>query len=621
MSVIAGWGFVVLPDTDSAVPLARRLARESTVLHHPSGRPWLVHNHPAEQVAVSADRSDHRLAVVGFSAATPASLNQAARHLDGPDRLARELDGSFWVVASFAGRSHALGSALGVRRIFRARIDGVWVASDRADVLAELGSFDFDETTLAMRTIMPLVHPLSEEPLWRGVEPVAPGDSLTIEADGNRCWHRRWWTPPGAELDRRGGAQRLRDRLAAAVATRTSGGGVVHSDLSGGFDSTPVTYFASLGRARVVASTAYNTDPGGREDLVWARKALPVMRGIEHSTMSLESLPAFYLGLSEVTARFDEPSETIRAAPRIAAMIQVARSNGARVYLNGLGGDHLLSPMPAWDHTLLRRRPLTALRRVRTSQLLEGTDYRTAFLPLLRSQPYRTWFGRMVEAMEFRDPYRKVTAMELAWDQQLYWPRWLTTAHRAAVTARLRKIAGTADPLAPALGDHAYLAVIRGGARVARAGAQLGAAQQVAFESPFLDDRVVEACLATRIQDRGHPKQFKPLIRNAMQGLLPDDFLRRTRKTSGDPQASRGIRAAEPELIDICHHSVLAERGIIDLDVLRSHAFPRERWMPVRDVDATLTCALFARNHTNRHHGSQPTDAQYPGERRGDIPS
>ncbi|WP_432904086.1 asparagine synthase-related protein [Micromonospora matsumotoense] len=278
MSVIAGWGFVLLPDTDSAVPLARRLARGSAVPHHPSGRPWLVHNYPAEQVAVSADRSERRLAVVGFSAVTPAGLSQAVRHLDGPDRLARELGGSFWVVASFAGRSYALG----VRRIYRARIDGVWVASDRADVLTEMGSFDFDETTRALRTIMPLVHPLPEEPLWRGFEPVAPGDSLTIE---------------------------------------------------------------------------------------------------------------------------------------------------------------------------------------------------------------------------------------------------------------------------------------------------VGAAQRVAFESPLLDDRVVEACLATRIPGCGHPKQVKPLIREAMRGLLPEDFLRRNRKTSGDPQASRGIRAAESELVGICRHSVLAERGIIDLDELRSHAF------------------------------------------------
>ncbi|WP_343450780.1 asparagine synthase-related protein [Micromonospora oryzae] len=599
--MIPGWGFVVFPDTDSALRLGRRLSRECAVLHHPSGRPWVVHNYPAEQVVVSSDRSDHRIAVVGFSSATPARLRQAAKHLEGPEQLARELDGSFWVLASSGARVRALGAALGVRRVYRARIDGIWVASDRADVLAELGSFDFNETTLALRTIMPMVHPLSEEPLWRGVEPVSPGDSLTIEVDGSRFWHRRWWSIPRAELDRSRGAEQLRDRLAAAVATRTSAGGVVHSDLSGGFDSTPVTFFASRGPARVVASTAYNNDPGGGEDLVWARKALPAMPGIEHTTLSLAELPTFYLGLSEVTARFDEPSDTIRAAPRIAAMIQLARGNGARVYLTGLGGDHLLSPTPAWDHTLLRRRPLTALRRARTSQLLEGTDFRTAFLPLLRSLPYRTWFSQMVESMDFRDPYQKVTAMELSWDQRMYWPRWLTPAHRAAAATRLREIASSASPLAPTLGEHAYLAVIRAGARVVRAGAQLGAAQQVAFESPFLDDRVVEACLATRIQDRGHPKQFKPLIRDAMRGLLPDDFLRRTRKTSGDPQASRGIQAAEPELIEICRRSVLADRGIIDLDELCSRAFPRGRWMPVRDIDATLTCALFARNHTNRN--------------------
>jgi asparagine synthase (glutamine-hydrolysing) len=83
-----------------------------------------------------------------------------------------------------------------------------------------------------------------------------------------------------------------------------------------------------------------------------------------------------------------------------------------------------------------------------------------------------------------------------------------------------------------------------------------------------------------------------------MRGLLPDDFLRRTTKTGGGAQTSRGIRAYEPELFGICRDSILAERRIIDLDQVREHAFPRERWMPVRDIDATLICAVFARNHT-----------------------
>lgn len=596
MSAI-GWHFVTLPDTDAATPLVHRVGAGHTVLRHPSGRPWLLHTYPRDQVVACTPGTDSMVALVGFASASPDNLAGAARHADGPQRLARELAGSFWVLASFGGATQAYGSASGVRRIHHARIDGVWVASDRADVLADLGSFGFDEVTLALRTMTPLAHPLPDQPLFAGVEPVAPGDALFIDADGERCRQQHWWQPPPATLNRSQGAERLRDGLAAAVATRTAAGGVVHSDLSGGFDSTPITYFAAQGPATIHAATAFNTDPGGGDDLIWANRALQVMPWVVHRSYSLDGLPGFYTGLSEVATRFDEPSDTVRAAPRMTAMMRDAAERGARVYLNGIGGDHLLTALPAWDHTILRRRPLTALRRARTWQLLEGQSAGEAFGPLFHREAYRGWFGRMVRDMSLRDPYA-TPKLRLGWDDRMFWPRWLTADHRSAVHQRLREVARTVDGLAPQLGDHYYLASVRKATRTARAGAHIGATMGIAFESPLFDDRVVEACLATRLSERGEPRRYKPLMREAMRGLLPDDFLRRTTKTNGGAQTSRGIRASEPELFGICRDSTLAQLGIVDLEQIRQHAFPRERWMPVRDIDATLTCALFTRNHT-----------------------
>lgn len=594
MSLVAGWYYIALPDTDSAQALARRISVGHAVLSHESGRPWLVHSYPGDQIVTSTD-GPTRIAVLGFSSATRSRLRTVADRPGRIDDLVRGTEGNFSLVASTAGAVRAFGTASGVRRVFRARIDGVWVVSDRADVLALLGSFDFDETTLAVNTFRQLPHPLSDEPVWRGVEPIAPDRAAVVDAAGRTSRTYRWWTAPAAELSRPEGARRLRDALAAAVATRTSGGGTVHSDLSGGFDSTPLTYFASRGPATVIAGTGYTTDPGGGEDVVWARRALPAMPHVQHSIFALGDMPQFYEGLVETRTRFDGSSDAIRAAPRMELMMQRAAGAGARAYLSGIGGDHLLTGLPVWEHSLLRRRPVAALRRLRTTQLLEQMSFAATFGPLFSRQTYRGWFADAVATLGHREEFEE-PVLSMAWDQRLYWPRWLSPGHRAAVTDRLRAIAADVEPLAHTRGDHVYLSSIRGAGRTARAAGQIGAPNGIAFETPFLDDRVIEACLSVHMADRSHPKQFKPLIREAMRGLLPEDFLRRTAKTSGTAQSWRGIRSAEGELVDLCAESLLSRRGIIDLDVLRDRAFPRDRWMPVRDIDSTLSCALFTRN-------------------------
>jgi asparagine synthase (glutamine-hydrolysing) len=599
VSLVDGWYYIAFPDTDSVGQLAQRCSVGHVVVPHESGRPWLVHNYLSAQMVTSTE-GPTRIAVLGFSSATQDWLQTAVDRPSRIDDLVCGLDGNFSLVASVAGTVHAFGTASGVRRVFRARIDGSWVVSDRADVLTGLGAFEFDETTLAMHTILQLPHPLPEQPVWRGVEPITPDRAVVVDADGRDSRTRRWWAPPKAELSRLEGAQRLRDALAAAVATRTAGGGIVHSDLSGGFDSTPLTYFASRGPATVIAGTAYNTDPGGGEDLIWARRALPAMPQIQHSTFSLDDMPQFYEGLVSTRITFDGPSDAIRAAPRMELMIQRAVQAGARAYLSGIGGDHLLTGLPVWEHTLFRTNPVTALRRLRTAQLLEQISFAETFGQLLSRQSYRAWFEASITTMNYRDEFKE-PALSMAWDHRPYWPRWLSRGHRATVADRLRVIASDVEPLAPTRGDHMDLSSIRAAGRTARAAGQIGASHGIAFETPFLDDRVVEACLSVRKADRSHPKQYKPLIRDAMRGLLPEDFLRRTAKTNGTAQAWRGIRTAESELIDLCAESLLARRGALDLDVLRDRAFPRDRWIPVRDIDATLTCAVFTRNQIAKY--------------------
>ncbi|MFD0689751.1 asparagine synthase-related protein [Actinomadura fibrosa] len=586
-----GWYFVMLPDTDAASDVVERLPAGARRLEdHPSGRPWLMGEMPDDQVAVGRAR-DARVAVLGYSSATAAGLDAAAGRLASVEQLdatARMLAGGFHLLGAADGRLRAQGAASGMRRVFHAVIGGVPVASDRADVLADLGGLPYDDLALAAALVRGLPRPLGDLPLWRGVEPVEPEAYLLVERDGT-CRSVTWWRQPDAELSRSEGAEALARALEGAVAARTAAGGVIHCDLSGGLDSTPLCYFAVRGPARVLSHTGYNADPTGTEDLEWARKALPAMPGLEHEAVSMAYMPDFFEGILSARHRMDRPSQAVLAGPRLAAGAVRARDRGARAYLTGLGGDHLLRSPAAIHHTLFRRHPLLALRHVRAAQCLAGKPTLAGIGPLLNRTSYARWLDAQAAGLRRADQER--TEQTLTWGADIRLPRWLTDDAAALLARRLAGQAGRARPLGPTRAAHAQLAVVRDGTRISRGVQQLGAWYGIAMESPFFDDRVVEACLSVRLADRDAPTEYKPLIKAAMRGRLPDDFLARSTKIGGAPQAARGLDRYWDELMALCEESGLAAAGLIDLAALREHTRPQRHRKRDGALDLTVNCA------------------------------
>ncbi|GAA1184404.1 hypothetical protein GCM10009654_47410 [Streptomyces hebeiensis] len=606
-----GWFFVALPDCEGAGRIARQLAPDAhLVSSYASGRPLLFARLPPGQ-RVTARRGTVRAAVIGMSSATEELLRGALGRTAGTDvldGLSQALAGSFHLVAADGDRLRVQGSASGLRRVFHAVIDGVRVVCDRADVLAGLGGFPLDDTELAIRLLRVLPHPLAEEPMWRGMSAVPPGSALLVEDGGRKARTTVWWRRPEPELDRRAGADRLRAALEAAVDVRTRAGGTVHCDLSGGLDSTPLCRLASRGPAAVVATTMYNDDPGGREDLLWARRALPSMPDVRHDAGRLDDMPQFFEGMEGIGQRLDEPSQAYLTAPRIAYSVERAAAHGARMYLNGLGGDHLLHGLPVWDHALFRRRPLLALRRVRTTMMLDDRPVLPVLRELLDSESYGAWLRRTVS--EARRVREVKSDLRMEWDQPVALPRWLSPDAEAALFTRLRERVANAEPLGPDRARHAELAMVRDGSRIVRGTQQFAATFGMPFEAPFFDDRVIEACFAVRHEERDSPMEFKPLIKAAMRGALPDEFLRRSTKMGGSVQAARGLRDHWPALLDLVEQSPLVSRGIIDFPALVAGESPQH--MGARDafLDATVNCAVFTRNHLagdRRHDREEAT--------------
>lgn len=591
---------VAVPDTDAGAAIASRIdpQPDDTVVSHASGRPWLIARIAADPVLIGRAGTTS-IVVIGPTSATAADLRDLAETKLGPADLIERCSthaGSFHVFVSLDGVTVARGTVSQNRRVFHTRLHSEVVLSDRADVLARLGGRPISAQALGMHLLPNLPHPLNDLTMWDGVESVAGAQYALVSADGTSLATRTWWRRPAPTLTRRQGADRLRHALQAAVAARTGTGTATAADLSGGLDSTPVCYFAAQGPSGVLARTFYTDDPGGREDLHWAERALAAMPGIhEHEIFSVDTLPDFYGGLDDLRLHLDDPSQTFMAAPRLLAMIARDVSAGIGFHLTGIGGDHLFRRVGAWDHHLARTKPLTAWGRARADAKASRVPARATLRQLMDRRRYSDW---LLNALE--QAHRRSDTIELPgisdWGPPLAFPEWVTDAGVEEVVAGMTDLAQDADGLSDSVAEHFDLYTIHEAGRVARGMSFLGQDDHVLLDSPLVDDHVLEAVFAVRYDERDTPMEWKPLMKEAMRGLLPDDYLRRATKIGGGPQAVRGYAQHYDTMVGIWEDSGVLDSGLIDKSALLATSRPSGTRIPSPMVITLTNLALFLRD-------------------------
>ncbi|MCF6525626.1 lasso peptide isopeptide bond-forming cyclase [Streptomyces sp. JJ36] len=599
--------FAVFPDRADAVAVARSFRGPGTrTLTHPSGRPWLTgHWHDDELRTARAGRA--ALAVVGTHPCDTGWLRRRAerlRDLAELDALARELPGSFHLAAVLDGRLRVQGTASGLRLVFHASVDGIQVAATSADVLAAALAADPDPERLALRLLWPVPHPLAGLPLWREVTPVAPEEALLVEADGRSVRRSRWWHPPEPVRSLEEGAPAVRDALTAAVGLRTRSGGVVSCDLSGGLDSTSVCFLAAGSPARLLAGTRPGHDPADSE-LHWARQAACFLPDAEHLVWDTGAPPPALAGLLGADDLLDEPTAGLLDRDRLLHPLPALRQRGSRLHLTGLGGDHVSRCCEAYYHGLLRHRPVLALRQLRGFRALWQWPLAGTARALADSRPYPKWLGDA--ARRLRDPAPSPVSSALGWGVgPRLWPG-VTADAEHAVRHALREAAASAEPLHPDRGLHADLERIRSCTRVVRQWDRMAARAGVPMASPFFDDRVIEACLAVRPEDRVTPWSYKPLLTAAMRDVVPEACLRRANKAKASLHASGGPREHPGELPALWEDSRLERLGLVDGAALRGPAcrpaVPRPRDAV---LDAALACEVWLRGLTRATEAAAP---------------
>ena len=372
--------------------------------------------------------------------------------------------------------------------------------------------------------------------LHRGVRRLGGGRHMQLSPGGHvprRHWAPRFAAPvgvPRAEL-----ATGLRHALAGAAARAAPAPGTGAVLLSGGLDSSIVTALTAPRSSGLQAFAAGVPSDPAVDETRWAAMVA------EQAQVRLSTVPVGAPDPLAAAEEFTSAWALPLPAPGIvieAPLIAAARAAGARVALDGQGGDEVLGPAYFVVADRLRHgRALAAVRlarrypgigaapsRASLRLVLTGVGVRGAVPPALhdavrsRRAPTRyapPWLRAGPAALfrEHEDPWR--------W-KRLDGPRWW--AALADTLTRGRERADIAD----------YV----------RRRARLGGLEG---RSPLLDLGLVEYVLRLPPETNFDPVVSRPLAREALGGVLPARVLARPDKSDFAAFYHRAL-TAEPTL-------------------------------------------------------------------------
>ncbi|WP_158883530.1 asparagine synthase-related protein [Amycolatopsis anabasis] len=560
---------VAFPDSPGGVWAHRRVPHHRpTIVTHPSGRPWLVGHWPPEELVV-AQLGQVRIAVFGccpITAGKLAALADRVRGLADLDEVAGALPGSAHLVASVHGQVRFQGTITGTRRVFGARLDEVPIASDRADVLAAMIGAEPDEDLLAASVAYAqFITPLNERSWWRGVQSVAPDSYLMLPHSGS-ARTVGWWVPPEPNLPLKVGALQVREALREAVAGRKPARGKLSADLSGGMDSTSLCFLAAE-RTPELLTFRWTEGSELNDDPAYAAEAARMLARAEHLEVAGDEGPPVFAPPYSLPGT-EAPRFQSRGMNRLRYGIRLLIEHGSGLHLAGNGGDELFTGSAAYLHTLFRAAPVKALRALRVYRALGRWPLLPTLTGLLDHQDLSSWWRDSADNLTGPPPHPRAPA--LGWGAQVRATPWATAEAVSVTREVLHDIADEVTPLSNDRGQHEAMTLIRTTGPVYRQLRWEYAAHGLPLELPYLDDRVVEAALSVRPRERYTPWRFKPVLAEALREQVPELILNRNTKGVYEEDVEFARQRHLPDLLDLFADSVLAARGLIDLDALRT---------------------------------------------------
>jgi asparagine synthase (glutamine-hydrolysing) len=504
---------------------------------------------------------------------TPSHLILAAYQAYGekcPEML--EGDFSFVIWDRRERRVVAASDFVGGRPLFFADLGGTLAIASAIGAILEHPRCDgkLDNEVLGLE-VAALAFSSYDATCYSGIRRVE-GASRLVSVNGSAARVHKYWTPIVREAPSASNfadaALELRELVGQAVIERLHPDDTTAVWMSGGWDSTAVFGAGQWklapqragDRLRPVSITHPVGDPG-REDEKIAETA--AFWNAQVAWLSAADAPLIQPLASRSLIR-DEPIEHLFVGLN-AALSDTCRSIGARVALDGYGGDVLFANSCIFLADLLARGRLISLARESTLLWKYGHRsrdfFRFAVQPLL-SPGAQSMIARARGRKHLTAPFERGL------------PRWIDA--RFAAQHRLLERAHQ-DGSLPDATRHAD-AEIQWGLEQSffmRTRASLcGVAfeQGVELRAPLYDQRVIDFSIGRPAAERNGMGEQKLLLREAMRGLLPETVLapRPVKKGNLGGYLQTALLAAEPIIrAEIARPMLLSDLGIVEATAFR----------------------------------------------------
>jgi asparagine synthase (glutamine-hydrolysing) len=406
-----------------------------------------------------------------------------------------------------------------------------------------------------------------------GVRRVPPAHRLVATSDGDRL-ERYWDADPSRQITYRNDreyADHFLDVFERAMADRLRApAGPVGIALSGGLDSSAV--------AAVATKTRRSSLPGDRPELFACSFVFSTLLSCDERSYISETAASLSLDAELIEAeRFWPLGDRDAYRPRIEnpflmwessfrEMLSRIGARGGHVLLTGHGGDDLMAGSPLVYADRLVRGDLGVLLPTLRYAMSQGRSagrilYRYYGQPLVPAR-----IDRRLRRLLRRSPAAIPDWMHPELVQRTQLAERLEDAPparhpRGAAWQELRSQVARFYPWDRAV--HWY------DAQAAPFGIEV--------RHPFLDRRIAEFLLAIPPRQRSEPGVYKPLLRRAMDTLLPERVRQRRDKTWLGAFIDLGFRDKEAKRVEsLLQAPLAAELGIVDAFKLRS-AFEKHR--------------------------------------------
>jgi asparagine synthase (glutamine-hydrolysing) len=425
------------------------------------------------------------------------------------------------------------------------------------------------------RTIADYLADVRDDPertFFRGIHRLPAGHRLLLSAEGSRR-ERFWDVDPERRIvyrDDRDYSAHFLDLFQRAVGDRLrTPGGPAGILMSGGLDSTSVAAMARRSVPRGGSPALFSTS------LVFPGLPACDERAFIETTAAALGLDTDLVDAERFWSLESAPLENpfISWEPAFREMLRRSRERGARVLLTGHGGDDLMAGSPLVYADRLRRGDLRVLAETVPHAWAQGrSGWRVLY----------NYFGRpLLPAVDrmARRIFRKPAGPQL--------PDWISPGFmaRSGLAERLaeRRPARPSRHGRGAAWQELYddAVHVRGWERAAHWYTRNASPFGIEVRHPFLDRRLVEFMLAIPPRQRAQPGCYKPFLRRAMAGLLPEAVRQRRDKTSLSPFFDRAMQSRERATIErLLEAPLSAELGIVDAGKLR-RAEASEKWFAI----------------------------------------